>query len=221
MVAGKPRRSLLLEAARNWEGRADTGSVSYRIVRSFRLAVARRVFDPVFAPCVEKDAGFTWGRLNYEEPLQAILRARPAHLLTPTYRSWDELLAAAADEVSDSLSDQGLDPRKATWGQRNSARIGHPFAGLLPRWAAAWISMPSDPLPGDANMPRIQGPSNGASERFAVSPGREAEGIFHMPGGESAHPLSPYFRAGHEAWVRGDPTPFLPGPAEHTLELVP
>jgi penicillin amidase len=55
---------------------------------------------------------------------------------------------------------------------------------------------------------------------MAVSPGREAEGLFEMPGGQSGHPLSPYFLAGHEAWARGDATPFLPGAAEHRLELV-
>ena len=51
--------------------------------------------------------------------------------------------------------------------------------------------------------------------------GREAEGIFHMPGGQSAHPLSPFFRTGHEAWVRGEATPLLPGPAVHRLTLRP
>ena len=81
--------------------------------------------------------------------------------------------------------------------------------------------MPEDPLPGDDHMPRVQSPAFGASERFVVSPGREAQGIFEMPGGECANPYSPYFRAGHEAWVRGDPAPFLPGPAEHTLDLNP
>jgi penicillin amidase len=221
VVAKKPRRASLLEAAQKWEGRADVGSVSYRVVRGFRLAVARRVFDPIFAPCVEKDADFNWYRLNYEEPLEEIIRARPAHLLDPSYASWDDLLAAAADEVSDSFENQGVDPRTATWGKRNTARIEHPFARVLPRWAAGWISMPADPLPGDSHMPRVQEPSEGASERFVVSPGREEEGIFHMPGGQSANPLSPYFRAGHEAWVRGDPTPFLPGPPLHTLGLVP
>jgi penicillin amidase len=70
-------------------------------------------------------------------------------------------------------------------------------------------------------MPRVQSPSNGASERFVVSPGHEAEGIFHMPGGQSAHPMSPYFRAGHSAWVRGEPAPFLPGKPEHELRLTP
>jgi penicillin amidase len=67
----------------------------------------------------------------------------------------------------------------------------------------------------------VQTPTHGASERFVVSPGREDEGIFHMPGGQSGHPRSPFYRAGHEAWVKGEATPFLPGPAQHTLTLTP
>ena len=53
------------------------------------------------------------------------------------------------------------------------------------------------------------------------SPGRESEGYLHMPGGQSGHPLSPFYRAGHEAWVRGEATAFLPGTAKYTLKLVP
>ena len=53
------------------------------------------------------------------------------------------------------------------------------------------------------------------------SPGREAEGIFHMPGGQSGHPLSPFFLRGHEQWVKGTPTPLLPGAATHTLVFKP
>ena len=81
--------------------------------------------------------------------------------------------------------------------------------------------MPAEPLPGDNNMPRVQSPDFGASERFVVSPGHEADGIFEMPGGESGNPLSPFYRAGYEAWVHGEPTPFLPGPTRHTLRLQP
>jgi penicillin amidase len=42
-----------------------------------------------------------------------------------------------------------------------------------------------------------------------------------MPGGQSGHPWSPFYRAGHEAWVRGEPTPFLPGLTQYTLTLHP
>jgi penicillin amidase len=59
------------------------------------------------------------------------------------------------------------------------------------------------------------------SERMIVSPGRETEGIMHMPTGQSGHPLSPYYRNSHEAWVTGEATPFLPGATEHTLTLTP
>jgi penicillin amidase len=220
-VASTPQRAALLEAAQKWVGRADADSVGYGVVGAFRLAVAHRVFDPIFAPCVEADPDFTWIRFNYEQPLEAILKARPPHLLDPAFGTWDDLLTAAADDVSLQYRKGGIDPRTSTWGRLNAARIEHPFAHFIPRWASSWLSMPADPLPGDSNMPRVQHPSFGASERFVVSPGHEDEGIFHMPGGECSNPLSPYFRAGHEAWVHGDPTPFLPGPAEHTLELVP
>ena len=70
-------------------------------------------------------------------------------------------------------------------------------------------------------MPRFQSADAGASERLVVSPGREAEGFFHMPDGESGHPLSPHYRDGHQAWVSGEPLPFLPGPPVDVLTLVP
>ena len=77
-------------------------------------------------------------------------------------------------------------------------------------------------LPGDRDMPRVQIDSiEGASERFAVSPGHESEGYLHLPGGQSGHPLSPFYRAGFMEWARGEALPLLPGPAQHTLTLAP
>jgi len=54
---------------------------------------------------------------------------------------------------------------------------------------------------------------------MVVSPGREHEGILHMPGGQSGHPLSPHYADQHRAWVDGAPLPFLPGPAVSRLTL--
>jgi penicillin amidase len=81
--------------------------------------------------------------------------------------------------------------------------------------------MPAVSLAGDNHMPRVQGPSFGASERMIVSPGHEEDGLFHMPCGQSGHPLSPHYADGQEAWVKGEATAFLPGPPIHTLSLVP
>jgi penicillin amidase len=70
-------------------------------------------------------------------------------------------------------------------------------------------------------MPRVQGSRFGQSERLVISPGHEDQSIFHMPGGQSGHPMSPFYRAGHEAWVKGEATPLLPGATVHTLMLKP
>ena len=56
---------------------------------------------------------------------------------------------------------------------------------------------------------------------MAVSPGKEDQGYFHMPTGQSGHPWSPHYRDGHDDWAKGRPSPFLPGPAMHVLELRP
>jgi len=84
-----------------------------------------------------------------------------------------------------------------------------------------WLNMPRDPLPGDIYTPRVVTPRSGASERLVVSPGHENTGILHMPGGQSGHPLSTHFADQQHAWVEGTPLPLLPGPAIHTLTLIP
>ena len=219
-VAAKPARAELRRRAEVWEGRASPEAVSYRLVREFRQAVLRRALGPIFAPCVETMSDFDSRRLQLEPALQALLRERPLHLLEARYTSWDDLLAAAADDTAAALTALGSGPAAATWGTRNRAAIRHPLSSALPL-VGRWLDLPADPLPGDSDMPRYQSPSNGASERLVVAPGREAEGILQVPGGQSGHPLSPYYQAGHAAWVRGEPSPLLPGPTRHKLTLQP
>ena len=107
---------------------------------------------------------------------------------------------------------------QCTWGTRKIVRIQHPISHGVPLLAPL-LDMPTVQLPGDHDMPRVQEGDFGASERFAVSPGHEDQGYFHMPGGQSGHPLSPYYRVGFLEWARGEPLPFLPGKAEHSLTL--
>ena len=220
-TAGKRERAELRSLVDGWNARASIDSVGYRLVRTWRDAVAKRVLDPIFAGCVEADPTFSWSRLPYEEPLWALLAAKPPHLLGPAETSWESLQIAAADDVIASITRDGTSLAGATWGRRNTVRFQHPLARVLPAWLSGWMNLPPEPLPGDGHLPRVQGVANGASERFVVSPGREAEGIFEMPGGQSGHPLSPFYRAGHGAWVRGEPTPLLPGQTEHTVALQP
>jgi len=119
------------------------------------------------------------------------------------------------------METQSGDDKPWNWGGQNTAQIQHPLSKVLPNFVAWWLNMPKDLLPGDSFMPRIQAPSFGASERFVVAPGNEEQGYFSMPGGQSGHPLSPYYGSGHQDWVSGKPSPFLPGIAQQTLWLAP
>ena len=83
------------------------------------------------------------------------------------------------------------------------------------------LDMPSSPLAGDNNMPRVAAPTFGASQRLVVAPGHEAQAILSMPAGQSGHPLSPFYGAGHDDWLQGRPTPLLAGATRHTLRLMP
>jgi penicillin amidase len=156
---------------------------------------------------------------QFEGVAWPLVTQRPMHLLQRRFASWDALFEDAARDAQATLEKDGP-LATVTWGTQNTARICHPLARALP-FAKPVLCMPSDPLPGDGSMPRVQAPDNGASERMVVSPGHEADGITHMPGGQSGHPLSPYWGAGHEDWVQGRATPFLPGDAQHTMTLHP
>jgi penicillin amidase len=212
----------LAKAASHWEGRASPESVGYRIVRAWRLAVNARIADGLTAPAQAAlgDDFDMPGLQQLEGVAWPLLQQRPANLLSPRYADWDALLEDAAKEVRDDLSRHGPLAQR-TWGERNTAQICHPLARALPSLLKSRLCMPADPLDGDTAMPRVVGPAFGASERMVVSPGHEADGIIHMPGGQSGHPLSPFWGAGHEAWVKGEPTPFLPGEAKYALKLEP
>jgi len=217
-----PALQRLEAATRTWEGRASSASVSYRITRAFRGRVQKAVEAALLAPARDAlgDAYIEPRLAQLEGVLWPLVSERPDHLLPAPYTSWDALLADAAIGVDGALGEQG--PLSArSWGEMNTAAVCHPISRALPAVARRWLCMPADALPGDRDMPRVQGPSFGASQRMVVSPGHEADGIIHMPGGQSGHPLSPFWGAGHEDWVQGKPTPFLPGATRYTLRLEP
>jgi penicillin amidase len=223
-AATDPRRAEARRLVEGWGGRASIDSVGYRVVRAFRERVRDLVLDPLLAPARARDPKRlrpgTAPNARWEGPVWALLTGRPAHLLGPRYPSWDALLLDALDDVLDELTKGGRPLAERTWGERNTTLIRHPLSRAVPQ-IGFFLDMPREPLPGDSHMPRFQSPSAGASERFAVSPGREERGYFHMPCGESGHPLSPHYADGHPAWAKGAKTPFLPGPAVNVLTLVP
>lgn len=221
-VAANPqRRELRRVLEESWTGRASVDTIGYRLVRGWHDILKGQVLTPLTARCIRADERFDPFSHQSEGALWRLVTERPAHLLDPKFRTWDEQLLAAADRLFQPVDGREVPPlAERTWGRLNTSQIRHPLSGAIP-FVGRWLDAPSRPMPGDRDMPRVQGPGFGASERLVVSPGREQDGFFHMPTGQSGHPMSPYYLAGHEAWVEGRPTPFLPGVAEHTLKLIP
>ena len=222
-VADHPSRRVFRELVETtWTGQASVESASFRLTRAFRMETFELVYGRFLAPLTEADERFSIYRFGqWEDSLWRMVTQQPEDLLGPDHPTWKHVLLAAVDSTMEYFeSEIGPDPELWTWGHRNTVRIGHPISMAVPQ-LSGWLDMPPRQLPGDSNMPRVQSSRFGASERFAVSPGREEEGYFHMPGGQSGHPMSPHYRAGHEAWAEGKPTPFLPGKTETTLTLVP
>ena len=203
--------------ADEWTGRASADSVAYTLVRDF----LRSIYDELFT---DVDRGL---RQTYPEASFAAASpqwpATAARLLDeapdgwfPEGRSMRDVQLAAVDRTIAALSKDGKALSAAKWGQRNRTDIAHPFAHLMPL-LKPFLSAPQQPQDGDLYMPHVTAPGYGQSERMAVAPGHEEQGYLCMPGGESGHPLSPYFLAGHEAWMSGRCSSFLPGAPRHSL----
>ena len=214
------RMAEILDAEQNMQASSD--SVAYGLVRDFRNSVVDGTVGWLFN-ALEKQYP-QWFRRSkidgkIEYPVWALISQKPAALIPPGYPSWEEFLLAMAHQAYQKTTDNGKHfIQQQSWGKRYKIDIRHPLSNALPGLGLL-LDMPKDPLSGDDDMPKVLKSHFGASMRMVVSPGHEKQGIFHMPTGQSSHPLSPYYSRGHEDWVKGRPTPFLPGETEWTLKL--
>jgi penicillin G amidase len=221
-VAEHPQRERLREFVADWGGEAEVDSVGFRAVREFRRKLYAQLCDVLGSKCKARDEGFSLGRYErVEGAIWRLVSEQPEHLIDPRFDNWNDLLLASVDEVIAEATTGDAKLADYTWGNYNTTKIQHPLSLAVPQ-LSAWLDMAAQPLPGDTdNMPRIQAPGRGASQRMGVSPGHEEDGYMHMPCGQSGHPLSPHYSDSHEAWAEGKPSPFLPGKTVNTLTLKP
>lgn len=222
-LAGRPERAEFRRLlSDSWSGHASVDSVGYTLARGYLYQLYDVIFDGVNVRLKQVDSGADYELANPRWPalVARLVDQQPAAWLPAGAHSWSEVQLMAIDRTIAALKNKGVALDQARWGERNVLRIAHPFAASLPV-IGRWLAVAPEAVPGDSHMPRVAGPDFGQSERMVVSPGAEEHGIFNMPGGQSGHPLSRFFLAGHEAWVKGETTPFLPGATRYSLKFSP
>jgi penicillin amidase len=217
-VVNHAERAQFRQLAADWNARASADSVGYRLVRGFHDRIERSVWNMVLGSLALTPSASDSVPSQFDAAVWLLVNQRPLHMLATDYGDWRQFLLAQVDGTIADLHENCARLDSCTWGARKPVHIQHPLSGAIPVLSRL-LDMPEVLLPGDHDMPRVQDGPIGASERFAVSPGHEDQGYIHMPGGQSGHPLSPYYRAGFMDWARGIATPFLPGASQHRLTL--
>ena len=219
VIADAPRLEEAQKHIAAWDGKAGVDSVAFGLLARFRKVLAEDVFAPFLALCHEADGNFRYTWHTMDVPLQQLLTEKLADTLPDPvrYRDWNEFILSKLKQSVEQLCREykckSLD--KLTWGKIHRPRISHPlgFISVLGRF----LNMPRRSLPGSDSCVR----SPRASVRMVVSPGRHADGILHIPCGQSGHPLSKNYKDQHGYWARGEALPLLSGAVTHTLKLTP
>lgn len=214
----------LRETVLAWNGKADTDSKGFALLVRFRKLLAETVLSPFLAACREADKNFEYSWTTIDTPLQAMLTEKIPQLLPDPlhYPNWDAFILAQLKHSAQQLKAKypGVKLSELTWGRVNKAHFSHPFSNFS-SLLGLFLNMPEDELSGCSGCVRVAVPSFGASERLVVSPAHLDDALLHMPGGQSAHPLSPYYRDQQRYWVQGLPLSLLAGKSEHRLLLKP
>jgi len=201
---------------------ASSDSVAYGLVKTFRKIVVNHTIGWIYDVLENNNPqGFKRSTVDnmIEYPVWELITNKPEHLIPAGYSSWDEFLLAAARKSYNELTLHGAKLlQQQTWGRQHQIELRHPLSKAVPGLGFI-LDMPRSPLSGDDDMPKVLSSDFGAAVRMVVAPGQEGKGIMHMPAGQSSHPLSPYYSSGHEDWVNGKASAFLPGETQWLLEL--
>ncbi|KZN57681.1 penicillin acylase family protein [Pseudoalteromonas luteoviolacea] len=204
----------------NWQGCACSDSVGYTLVKNFRASVIDIVFAKIEQRLQQEGETLSYLTRYFEPALWQLIEKQPESWRNG-YDSWQALLEGAHARSKQGLAKKyGSNMADWQWGKVNALMVQHPFSKQMPM-LSRFLDMPIIPGFGDTFMPAVQSKGFGASQRFIAQPGHLHKAVMTVAGGQSGHPLSPYYRSGFEAYAEGQLTPLLPGEVVHTIELLP
>ncbi len=216
-----PRAQKLIESLKDWNGIADADSPLVSFLEMARRASLHLLLEPYLGSDTNL---YEWRSTTF---LQKILTNRPTNWLPPAYKTYDELLAAAADRAVSMLAEQSKSNRIQDWEWKefDSLDMLHPLGrqGFL----KTLLSITGKPQSGTLYSVRAATTHHGPSMRFIANLANWDDSILLIPAGESGQLGSGHYTDQFSYWYEGKPI-FMPftDPAEaktrrHTLTLKP
>jgi len=215
------RAQKLIEGLKDWNGIAEADSPEVSFLHAARRAAIELLLEPFLG---KETALYQWRSTTF---LQKTLTNRPAKWLPAVFKSYDELLAAAADKAVARLAEQSGSQRVQDWAWKrfNSLDMVHPVgrSGLLKRF----LSITDKPQSGTVYSIRAATKTHGPAMRFVANPGDWDHSILLMPAGQSGQPGSSHYSDQFSYWYEGKPifAPFSDAAEasarKHSLTLKP
>jgi penicillin G amidase len=191
------RAKKLIEGLKDWNGIADADSPEVSFLEETRLAAIALLLEPYLG----KDTRlYSWRSTAF---LQKILTERPSKWLPAGYKTYDDLLSAAADRAVARLAEISNKSRIDDWAwkQFDALDIVHPLGrtGLLKEL----LSITGKPQSGTAYSPRAATKHHGPAMRFVANLGNWDDSIMLIPGGQSGQPGSSHYTDQFPYWYDG------------------
>ena len=215
------RAKKLIAGLKDWNGIADADSPEVPFLDATRRAALVMILEPYLG---NDTTQYEWRGLAF---LQKVLTERPARWLPSAYKTYDELLMAAADRAVARLEEQTKSPKIEDWPWKrfDSLDMLHPIGreGLL----KTFLSVTDKPQSGTAYSPRAATKHHGPAMRFVANVADWDSSIMLLPAGQSGQVGSGHYMDQFSYWYDGRPIyqPFSDAAVakarKHTLTLKP
>jgi penicillin amidase len=215
------RAQKLIEGLKDWNGIAEADSPEVSFLHAARRAAIELLLEPFLG---KETAIYQWRSTTF---LQKILTNRPSKWLPAAFKSYDELLAAAADKAVARLAEQSGSQRVEDWAWKrfNSLDIVHAIG--REGWLKKFLSITNKPQSGTVYSIRAATKTHGPAMRFVANPGNWDNSILLIPAGQSGQPGSSHYSDQFSYWYEGKPifAPFSDAAEaaarKHSLTLKP
>jgi penicillin amidase len=191
------RAQKLIGELKDWNGIADANSP----IVSFLHATRRAALDIILEPYLGVDTDlYEWRSMAF---LQKVLTERPEKWLPSEYKSYDALLAAAADRAAKKLAAESGSQHTGNWSWKrfNSLQMLHPIgrSGIL----KFLLSISDKPQSGTVYSVRAASKRHGPSMRFVANPVNWDQSIMVITTGESGQLGSEHYADQFSYWYEG------------------